>query len=618
MSLPWENDPPRGCLKIPNTGTPIARDSIFREGALERNETGQEKDEMDGTSWIYAYYQDIKDGSAVVGRWVRLLYEHIVRGLEEKRFFYNAKKANGAIEWIEKHCFHTEGPLAPGPFELELWQKALVSCIFGIEDEKGLRQFREIVLIVARKNGKSLFASALARYIWTQEGFGTRVFTVAPKLDQAEIIYSNIWVMTQLDPEWQEKKRIAEGREKHQRREEDISDMERHRMSDLYIPANNSTVKKIAFAAKRSDGFNPSLCICDEIAAWEGDKGLKQYEVMKSAQGARPEPLLLSCSTSGYINDGIYDEILKRSTRFLLGDSKETRLLPVLYMIDDIEKWNDINELRKSNPNLGVSVTVDYLLEEIAVAEGSLSKKAEFITKYCNLKQNSSLAWLPANIVEKACGAPLRIEDFEKHYAVIGIDLSQTTDLTAATLVIEKGGELYVFAHFWLPAERIDEAKQKDGLPYDAYIQRGILSLSGENFVDYHDCFDWCVEIVRKWKIYPLMVGYDRYSAQYLIKDMEAFGFHTDDVYQGDNLWPIIQQLEGLMKDGKVHIGDNDLLKVHLLNSAVKMSVERGRGKLVKLAPMDHIDGTAALLDALTVKVKHYDSLGKRLANEGK
>ena len=573
---------------------------------------------MQGESYIFAYYQDIKDGSVVVGRWVRLLYEYIVKGLEKKRFFYDAKKANNAIEWIETHCFHTEGPLAPGPFILELWQKALLSCMFGIVDESGNRQFREIVLIVARKNGKSLFAAAIARYIWVTDGFGTKVFTTAPKLEQAEIIYNNIWVMTQLDPEWQEKNRLSKEKDVHKKKLNDDSDMERHRQTDLYIPVTNSTVKKIAFAAKRSDGFNPSMCICDEIAAWEGDKGLKQYEVWKSACGARPEPLLLSCSTSGYVSDGIYDELLKRSTRFLLGDSKESRLLPVLYMIDDIEKWNDINELRKSNPNLGVSVSVDYLLEEIAVAEGSLSKKAEFITKYCNLKQNSSMAWLPANVVEKACGKPLKLEDFAKHYAVIGIDLSQTTDLTAAVLLIEKNGELYVFAHFWLPAARIEEATQRDGLPYQIYEQRGFLSLSGENFVDYHDCFNWCVDMVKKYKIYPLMVGYDRYSAQYLIKDLEGSGFKSDDVYQGDNLWGVIQETEGILKDGKMHIGDNDLLKVHLLNSAVKMSVERGRGKLVKIAPTDHIDGTAALLDAMTVRQKHYETLGNRLRNEGK
>ena len=574
---------------------------------------------MAGENWILKYYQGIKDGTYTVGRWVRLLYEHIVNGLEKKDFFFDPKKANAAIDWMEKHCFHTEGPLAPGSLKFEIWQKALLSCIFGIVDEKGLRQWREVLLVVARKNGKTKIASGIAEYTWRQEGgFGARVFCIAPKLEQADLVYNDVWMMTQLDPEWQELKKLSQEKDTQHRKVHDDSMLARHRQTDLMIQGTNSTVKKIAFSAKKSDGFNPSLAVCDEVAAWEGDSGLKQYEVMKSGMGARPEGLLLSCTTSGYINDGIFDELLKRSTRFLLGESKEKRLLPVLYMIDDIEKWNDINELRKSNPNLGVSVTVDYLLEEIAVAEGSLSKKAEFITKYCNLKQNSSLAWLPANVVEKACGEPLDLAKFAKHYGLIGIDLSQTTDLTAAALVIEKGGEFYVWAHFWLPAERIEEASQRDGLPYNAYIERGILSTSGDNFVDYHDCYQWCVDIVRKFKIYPLMAGYDRYSAAYLIKDLESFGYQTDSVFQGDNLWPIIQETEGLLKDGKMHIGDNDLLKVHLLNSAVKMSVERGRGKLIKLAPTSHIDGAAALLDAMTVRMAHYEELGQRLKNEGK
>jgi phage terminase large subunit-like protein len=307
---------------------------------------------------------------------------------------------------------------------------------------------------------------------------------------------------------------------------------------------------------------------------------------------------------------------MKRSTRFLLGDSKETKLLPMLYMIDDVDKWNDVNELRKSNPNLGTSVTVDYMLEEIAVAEGSLSKKAEFMTKYCNIKQNSSQAWLDAVVVENACGDHLDLNDFRGSYCIGGIDLSQTTDLTACTAVIQKNGTLYVFAKFFLPAEKIDEATERDGLPYRAYIQRGILQPSGDNFVDYHDAEQWFLDLINKYEIYPLKIGYDRYSAQYLVNDMKTYGFHMDDVYQGENLYPVIQEVEGMMKDGAINIGDNDLLKIHLLNSAVKMSVERGRGKLVKLSPNDHIDGTASLLDAFTVRQKWWNEVGAQLANE--
>lgn len=167
---------------------------------------------------------------------------------------------------------------------------------------------------------------------------------------------------------------------------------------------------------------------------------------------------MLAITTSGYQNDSIYDELVKRSTRFLLGESKEQRLLPFLYMIDDVDKWNDINELRKSNPNLGVSVSVDYLLEEIAIAEGSLSKKVEFITKYCCVKQNSSTAWLSTETVGKCMCEPMDISQFAHSYCVGGIDLSQTTDLCAGCVIIEKDGILYPFFKGWLPAEKIDEA----------------------------------------------------------------------------------------------------------------------------------------------------------------
>ena len=447
-------------------------------------------------NYILAYYQAMQDGSVIVGKWVRLFFEYIVKGLEKQSFFFNQKKANKAIKFIETFCHHCEG--RDDLLKLELWQKAIISVIFGILDSNGLRTFREIVIIIGRKNGKTLFAAAIIAYCVYLDGeYGAKVFCVAPKLDQADLVYSAFWQTIQKEPE--------------------LSALIKPRKSDYFIESTNSSVKKIAFNAKKSDGYNPQLTICDEIASWPPEQGLKQYEVMKSALGARKQPLILSISTSGYINEGIYDELIKRSTRFLLGDSRERRLAPFLYMIDNIEKWNDINELRKSNPNLGVSVSVDYLLEEIAIAEGSLSKKAEFLTKYCNIKQNSSQAWLSTQAIDKAGGTHLSLENFRNTYCVGGIDLSRTTDLTACTVIIEKNSRLYVFARFFLPAEKLEEATARDGLPYSAYVQRGILTLSGDNFVDYHDCFNWFRMLIEEYQIYPLKVGYDRYTAQKVV-----------------------------------------------------------------------------------------------------
>ena len=569
-------------------------------------------------NWIYAYYQGIKNGKYTVGKWVELVYDAIIKGLEDKAFYFDQKKANNAIEWIENHCFHTEGALAPLLIALEVWQKAFISSVFGLVDEEGKRQFREIILVVARKNGKTKIASAIAEYVFRLEGgYGTRVFCIAPKLDQADLVYNDVWQMITLDPEWKEMRDDVKQKDRNGSLIKDDSMLARHRQTDLSIPGTNSTVKKIAFSAKKSDGFNPSLAICDEVAAWQGDQGLKQYEVMKSGMGARHEGILLSCTTSGYVNDGIYDELVKRSTRWLLGDSKERKLLPFLYMIDDVGKWNDINELKKSNPNLGVSVPVSYMLEEIAIAEGSLSKRAEFMCKYACIKQNSSLAWLPIKAVEDISGEPVDLEKLRGSYCVGGLDLSQTTDLTAAVVVIEKDGMLYVVARFWLPSEKIQEATERDGVPYNQYIQKGFLYESGDNFVDYQDCYKWFVNLIEEYEIYPLQVGYDRYSAQYLVQDMKNYGFHMDDVYQGDNLWGVLQEMEGLIKDRKIYIGNNDLLKMHLLNAAIKMNTERGRGKLVKINPTGRIDGCAALTDALCVRQKWYSEIGLQLKNEG-
>lgn len=546
-------------------------------------------------NYIYEYYQKINDGTLVVGKWIKLIYEIIINDLKSKKYTYDAKKAKRAILFIENYCRHHEGELAPGLIKLELWQKALVSCIFGLVDDDGNRHYREILVIIGRKNGKSLLASAISAYMLYLDDYGARVYFVAPKLQQANVCFNALYQMIKKDKE--------------------LNTLAKKRRSDIYVDSTNSSAMPLAFNAKKSDGLNLSFGCCDEISSWSGDAGLKQYEVLKSSTGARRQPLLLSISTSGYINDSIYDELMKRATRFLLGDSKESRLLPFLYMIDDVSKWNDINELQKSNPNLGVCMPVQFYLEQIAIAEGSLSSKAEFMTKFCNIKQNSSLAWLSSNTVNLAMCDHLNLEDFRGCYCVGGIDLSQTTDLTCANVVIEKDGTLYVFAKFWLPGAKLEEATARDGVPYNIYKERGILETSGENFVDYHDCFNWFRMLVEEYEILPLQIGYDRYSAQYLVQDMKTYGFHMDDVYQGDNLWGVIQETEGLLKDGKIKIGDNDLLKVHLLDTAIKMSLERGRGRIIKVNSNSHIDGVASLLDSMTVRQKWHTEIGEQLKN---
>lgn len=541
-----------------------------------------------------------KKKEVIVGVWVRLCFEILTTGLLNGEWEFNEKKANKAIKFIENFCHHSEG--RSDLLHLELWQKAIVSAIFGIMDKTtGYRQFREVFIIVARKNGKTLFAAAIAAYMTYVDGeYGAKVYFLAPKLDQADLVYDAFYQIVQSDDE--------------------LDSITKKRRSDIYIKAFNTSVKKIAFNSKKSDGFNPQLVVNDEMEAWPGDQGLKQYEVMTSALGARKQPLIISIATAGYVNDGIFDELFKRATAFLKGNSREKRLLPFIYMIDDIEKWDSIEELKKSNPNLGVSVSVEYYLEQIEIARNSISKKVEFMTKFCNIKQNSAVAWLDYWDVMKCVHEekPLSLEDFKGCYCVGGIDLSRTTDLTAASIVINRDGINHIFTRFYMPQKRYEVAINEDNTPYNIYRDRGFLFISGENQVDYKDVYNWFIELVKVYKIKPLKIGYDRYSANYLVEDLKTAGFHTDDVYQGTNLTPILHEFEGNLKDGLFDFGDNSMLAAHFLNVAVDINLNDSRMKPVKIEKRMRIDGAMSVFDALTMVSKYHNEIGKKLLNISK
>ena len=549
---------------------------------------------MKDNNYILQYYQAISDGSENVGKLVKLAYEYVLDGLQDHSFYYNHKKAIRPIRFMESFVHHSKGKT--GLLKLELWQKAFLSCVFGLVNGEDLRQFKEIVLSTGRKSGKTLLISGIADYIlYCDDDYGKEIYFTATKKEQAELCYSAFYQTILKEPE--------------------LRRLIMKRRSDVYLPSTNSSAKMLTSNYTTADGLNSSLNVCDEFAAWKGTQGLNLYSTLTSGTLSRKEPLTIAISTANRVNDGVYDTLYTRSTRLLMGGSEETAFLPFIYQIEDLSKWNDLNELRKANPNLGVSIPVKTILEEIQKAEGDPQAKNEFLVKVANVKQNASTAWISTADIKKTEGHHLKLEDFKDKYCVVGIDLSQTTDLTSACVVVEDKGKIKIISHLWLPSARIEEAILRDQVPYDKYIAQGIMDTSGENYIDYEDVFNWVMDLRLKYDIYPLFIGYDRYSAQYLVKQLSQV-YQCEDVYQGDNLYPIMLELEGLIKDGRINIGDNNLLKMHLLNSAIKISEERGRGRLVKLNPKLHIDGTAALLCAMTMRNKYYLEYEPQFKNE--
>ena len=261
-------------------------------------------------NYVLAYYQKIKDGSETVGKWVALLYELIIDRIQDGTYHFDNQKANRAIKFIETFCRHNKGKLAPNVLKLSLWEKAFISCLYGIVDENGKRQFKEVALFVGRKCGKTLLASSIIAYEAYVDGeFGSEIYCIAPKLDQSDLVFSAFEFTKDKNP--------------------DLAKRTRKRKYDYIIDSTNTVIKKIAFSEKKADGYNPMLTVADEMSSWSAERGLKQYEVMTSGTGARVEPITLSISSGGYVSDGIYDELFKRGTRFLMGESQEKRLLPV-------------------------------------------------------------------------------------------------------------------------------------------------------------------------------------------------------------------------------------------------------------------------------------------------
>ena len=554
---------------------------------------------------IQAYTEEIQSGGVVVGKWIRMLYEVIDQGLKDGRWFYDDHLAQNAIKFIQRYCHHYKGKLAPRRINLSLWQRAAISLIFGIVDANGKRQFNQVCWVCGRKQGKTIIAAAIGTYMSYAAGeYGSEIYFLAPKLDQADLCYSALEFNVHAEPELDSITRSTKYR-------------------GLMIQETNTMVRKLAFTSKKSDGYNPMFYCADEVAAWPGVNGLRQWEVMASATGAREEPLGLAISSGGYENEGLFDELIKRSTSFLMGNSREQHILPILYMVDDREKWNDLEELRKSLPGLGESVSEQFIRNELETAKVSVSKEQEVKTKYANLKAALSTAWLRAEDIEKAFGFRLGLEQIREFYCVGGVDLSQTTDLTSACIIVEIDGVLWTHSHFWLPNKRLEEATRRDNIPYEIYIKKGFLSLSGEEFINNDDVLLWFMDLVKTWKIYPLIIGYDRWSAQDLVQKLNQKSFHTDSVTQGFNLSAVSDTFEGMLREGRIRdMDDNDLLKIHMADAAQQMesNTEQAhpRKKLVKISKSAHVDGVAALLDAMAMRQFKWDQLGRRLTNENK
>ncbi len=542
-------------------------------------------------NYVLEYRDAIKTGKIVTSRRVRAVYERLAREIRRPRknspYYFDEEVGERPILFAEKFCKQSQGVIG-APLKLELFQKAYIQALFGfLEKDTGYRRFRETMFLVGRKNGKSTLLAAIALYMLIADYEGAaEVYSVATKKDQAKKVLTEAINMVKQSPE--------------------LRAVLKKRRNDLYFPATASIFEALASDSNTLDGLNSHAVIIDELHAIK-DRNL--YEVMKQSTSSRRQPLVVMITTSGTVRESVYDSIYELACRIADGELNDPTFLPILYELDSREEWLDPTKWQKANPGLGTIKQYKTLAQFVERAKNSPDDLPGVLCKDFNVREVAAPVWLSYDAVK----SDLRFElsDVFNTYALGGCDLSATTDLTAATLLIRKPDDpiVYVAQMYFLPEKRVHDLEQKNTneAPYRLWAERGLLTICEGNRVNYSDVTAWFCQMRDEFKIDAIKVGYDRALAGYWVDEMKSNGFDMEAVAQGPFTWSQPMREMGAALEAKiVNYNGNPILVWCLTNTAVKKS---GVNNIqpVKITDKRRIDGMVSLLNAWVMYVKHYE-----------
>ena len=546
-------------------------------------------------NYINEYYDKIKSGEIIVCNKINQVMEMLNDVLQSQhlapyKYYFDEDTGSRPIEFIEMFCKHSKGKWAGTNVKLELWQKCIIQALYGILNKQtGLRRFKEFLIVIARKNGKTTLAAALSLYEFIASGEGgAQVFCTANKLDQAKLLYTEAKNMVAQSPL--------------------ISRLVKRTRTTLQTKEATQMFNELAPLASDSDtldGLNPSFTIQDEIHA---AKTNELYSVIKQGMSAREEPLLGQITTNGFTREGLFDTQYEFATDVLNGTIQADDFLPFIYEQDSEDEIDDETKWIKSNPNLGVSKSYDYIRKAINDAKLKPSEMTTLYTKDFNLPTKSLEGWLRTNFLKFK--QTYEIQELRGHYGIGGADLSNTLDLTAAGILVEKSKDnFYVVMHFFMPEEMVKEKTKLDKVPYDLWVKQGWITATKGNIVNLSDVTDWFKMIYNEYKIIPYWVGYDRWNSSYWIEDMEKNGFKKlVSVIQGPKTFsPAMDLTEALLESGKINYNNNPVLRWCLTNVIVRKD-EGGNKGPDKKKSTGRIDGAVALLDSMVVYLNNKQS----------
>ncbi|PFA84527.1 MULTISPECIES: terminase TerL endonuclease subunit [Bacillus] len=539
---------------------------------------------------IIEYYSLIESGKEIVSEKVRRIYKKLVSDIDDKEsiYEYDSKKANHAIEFIENFCKHSKGKWGGKPIVLEVWQKAFIAAAFGfVHGIDGTRKYREVLLVVARKNGKSTVGSGIGLYLQIADGEpGSEVYAVATKKDQAKLV-------------WLESKRMVKKSPALLKRIKPL-------VSEMVSEWNDSTFKPLGSDSETLDGLNVHGAMMDEIHAWK-DKNL--YDVIVDGTSSREQPMIFMITTAGTVRESVYDMKYEEAEMLLNGlddpdGYKDDRFLPIIYELDKREEWTDPSKWKKANPGLGTIKKVDQLETKVNKAKANSLLVKNLLTKDFNIRETSTEAWLTFEQLNNI--ANYEIAELKPKYGICGVDLSSTTDLTSACVIFKVPNDETIYAKhmYWLPEDLLEQRTNEDKIPYSTWRDMELLRTTPGNSIHYKFIVDWLVELREEHGLYLPWIGYDSWSAKYFVEDLKnEFGSEaTIPVIQGKRtLSAPMRKLGADLESKIINYNNNPITKWCLSNTAIEIDKNLNIQPCKTSNQRRRIDGTAALLNAYVI-----------------
>lgn len=548
---------------------------------------------------IRDYFGPIARGEATACAKIRKVAKRILSDMDNidplYPFHFREEYAEKHIRFIERFCRLPSGRLGHD-FKLEPFQRAILSVIYGFVDAEGTRQYREVLWVMGRKNGKTALASAIELDLLVNDDEGApEVYNVATAHDQAAKGFNNAWRM------------VLTSR--------DLARHVRKRVSDLYCDLNMGSIKALSANTNHLDGLDISGAIVDELAAM---KNRDLYDLTMQGTSARRQPLVLEITTNGFVRNGIFDAQYEYASKWLDGQAsgeKAERFIPFIFELDEREEWQDETCWAKANPGLGTIKSIAALRQNVSKAKDDPTFLPTLLVKDFNLVENQSQAWLTWDEIHT--DATFDPGDGTFTYAVLGVDAADTTDLTAACLLMMRPGDQNIYAmHMaWIPQRALDQAEKegrrggRDGVPYDAWIARGIMRTCDTPIMDKRDVLDWVAEVQDKYGIYAVACGYDPWHMRD-VPTQEAY----EDYFGADNLQKVIQgaqtlspamkELRALYRENRIVDNGNPIAEWCRSNVAIRTDVNGNiQPDKKNQDPRNRIDAWAAECDAyITLK----------------